>query len=56
MPSLGGATEWLNSEPLGPAELREVANRWVVSANRALQRLLSRAEEEPSGRSIDAGC
>ena len=21
MPSLGGATEWLNSEPLGPAEL-----------------------------------
>ncbi|HEY3008073.1 MAG TPA: redoxin domain-containing protein [Micromonosporaceae bacterium] len=22
MPSLGGATEWLNSEPLGPAELR----------------------------------
>ena len=22
MPSLGGATEWLNFEPLGPAELR----------------------------------
>ena len=22
MPVLGGATEWLNSEPLGPAELR----------------------------------
>jgi hypothetical protein len=22
IPSLGGATEWLNSEPLGPAELR----------------------------------
>jgi hypothetical protein len=22
MPSLGGATEWLNSEPLRPAELR----------------------------------
>jgi hypothetical protein len=22
MPSLGGATQWLNSEPLGPAELR----------------------------------
>jgi hypothetical protein len=22
MPSLGGATEWLNSEPLGPAKLR----------------------------------
>ena len=21
IPSLGGATEWLNSEPLGPAEL-----------------------------------
>ena len=22
MPSLGGATGWFNSEPLGPAELR----------------------------------
>jgi hypothetical protein len=22
IPSLDGATEWLNSEPLGPAELR----------------------------------
>jgi hypothetical protein len=22
MPSLGGATDWLNTEPLGPAELR----------------------------------
>jgi hypothetical protein len=22
LPSLGGATEWLNFEPLGPAELR----------------------------------
>ena len=22
IPSLGGATVWLNSEPLGPAELR----------------------------------
>ena len=22
IPSLGGATEWLNSEPLGPAEPR----------------------------------
>jgi len=22
MPSLAGATEWLNSEPLGPAEFR----------------------------------
>jgi PAS domain S-box-containing protein len=29
------------------------ANRWVVSANGALQRLLSRAEEEIAGRSID---
>jgi hypothetical protein len=27
MPSLGGATGWLNSEPLGPAELR---GRWSV--------------------------
>jgi hypothetical protein len=30
------------------------ANRWVVSAYGALQRLLSRAEEEVVGRSIDA--
>ena len=30
MPSLGGATEWLNSEPLGPAELR---GRHVVLVN-----------------------
>ena len=29
------------------------ANRWVVSANGALQRLLSRTEEEIVGRSID---
>jgi DNA-binding CsgD family transcriptional regulator len=29
------------------------ANRWVVSANGGLQRLLSRAEEEVVGRSID---
>jgi PAS domain S-box-containing protein len=29
------------------------ANRWVVSGNGALQRLLSRAEEEIVGRSID---
>src|SRR5919204_6754889 len=32
MPSLGGATEWLNSEPLGPAELRGhviVVNFWT---------------------------
>jgi len=31
-PSLGGATEWLNSEPLGPAELRDhvvLANFWT---------------------------
>ena len=32
MPSLGGATEWLNSEPLGPAELRShvvLVNFWT---------------------------
>jgi len=27
IPSLGGATGWLNSEPLGPAELR----RWTAA-------------------------
>jgi thiol-disulfide isomerase/thioredoxin len=34
MPSLGGATEWLNSEPLGPAELRGrvvVLNFWTLT-------------------------
>jgi thiol-disulfide isomerase/thioredoxin len=34
MPLLGGATEWLNSEPLGPAELRGrvvVVNFWTLT-------------------------
>jgi thiol-disulfide isomerase/thioredoxin len=34
MPSLGGATGWLNSEPLGPAELRGhvvLVNFWTLS-------------------------
>ncbi|GAA4567697.1 hypothetical protein GCM10023176_20500 [Micromonospora coerulea] len=34
MPSLGGATEWLNTEPLGPAELRGHAvlvNFWTLT-------------------------
>jgi hypothetical protein len=34
MPSLGGATGWLNSEPLGPAELRcrvILANFWTLT-------------------------
>jgi len=33
-PALGGATEWLNSEPLGPAELRgrvAVLNFWTLT-------------------------
>lgn len=34
MPSLGGVTEWLNSEPLGPAELRGrvvLVNFWTLT-------------------------
>jgi len=33
IPSLEGATEWLNSEPLGPAELRGhvVPQGWILS-------------------------
>jgi hypothetical protein len=34
MPSLGGATEWLNSVPLGPAELRGdtvLVNVWTFT-------------------------
>ncbi len=34
MPALGGATEWLNSEPLGPAELRGhvvLVNFWTLT-------------------------
>jgi thiol-disulfide isomerase/thioredoxin len=34
IPSLGGATEWLNSEPLGPAGLRDrvvVVNFWTLT-------------------------
>jgi hypothetical protein len=28
MPSLGGATEWLNSEQLGPAERAAISSLW----------------------------
>jgi thiol-disulfide isomerase/thioredoxin len=34
IPALGGATEWLNSEPLGPAELRDhvvLVNFWTLT-------------------------
>jgi hypothetical protein len=34
LPSLGGATGWLNSEPLGPAELRRhvvLFNFWTLT-------------------------
>ncbi len=34
MPTLGGATGWLNSEPLGPAELRGrvvLVNFWTLT-------------------------
>jgi hypothetical protein len=34
MPSLGGATEWINTEPLGPAELRGhvlLVNFWTLT-------------------------
>ncbi len=34
IPSLGGATEWLNSEPLGPADLRGhivLVNFWTLT-------------------------
>jgi hypothetical protein len=34
MPSLGGATGWLSSEPLGPAELRRhvvLVNFWTLT-------------------------
>jgi Zn-dependent protease with chaperone function len=30
MPLLGGATEWLNSEPLGPAERQGVATLFMT--------------------------
>jgi len=31
MPALGGVTEWLNSEPLRPAELRGRVALWLSS-------------------------
>jgi hypothetical protein len=37
MPSFAGATEWLNSEPLGPAELRGrvvLVNFWTLTCTR----------------------
>jgi hypothetical protein len=35
MPPLGGSTEWLNSEPLGPAELRGEPSRRVLLLTQA---------------------
>ncbi len=46
MPSLGGAAAWLNSEPLGPAELRG----HVVLVNWAAGRPVS-----PEARALSAG-
>src|SRR5437763_5508307 len=43
MPSLGGATGWLNSEPLGPAELRGhvvLVNFWTLTC-------INRLRQEP---------
>jgi hypothetical protein len=40
MPSLGGATGWLNSEPLGPAELRGAV--YYVQVSRRTRGLLRR--------------
>ena len=43
MPSFAGATEWLNSEPLGPAELRGQAvlvNFWTLTC-------INRLRQEP---------
>src|ERR1700681_1018558 len=40
MPPLGGRTEWLNSEPLGPAELRGhvvCVNFWTVTGINCLR-------------------
>jgi hypothetical protein len=33
MPSLGGAAEWLNTEPLGPARLRGLLGGGQVRIN-----------------------
>ena len=41
VPSLGGATGWLNSEPLGPAELRgrvALVNFWTLTCINWLRR------------------
>ena len=38
MPSFAGATEWFNSEPLGPAELRGhvvLVNFWTARHSRS---------------------
>jgi hypothetical protein len=40
MPSLGGATEWVNFEPLGPAELQGrvvVDNFWTLTCIKAVR-------------------
>jgi len=60
MPSLGGATGWLNSEPLGPAELRGhvvLVNFWTLTCINWLRqepcvRAWSHAYELPRVRPI----
>ena len=40
IPSLDGATEWLNSEPLGPADLRGhvvLVNFWTLTCINGLR-------------------
>jgi hypothetical protein len=45
VPSFAGATEWLNSEPLGPAELEGhivLANFWTLTASTGCARSVLR--------------
>jgi hypothetical protein len=45
MPALDGAAEWLNSEPLGPAELRGhvvLGNFWTLTCSVVFERRTGR--------------
>jgi hypothetical protein len=56
MPSLGGAIEWLNPEPLGPAELRGhvvLVDFWTRTCINWLR--MAPGGERPGGNAVPSG-
>ena len=60
MPALGGATEWLDSEPLGPAELRGhvvLVDFWTLTTPTASSVTTTSAKDATSNPSApSSGC